>query len=106
MAWIYHGLLGRFPRGWDHPPVDPRHAWMEDPQKSPGICMPGLLHPRMAWNYFASASDGVKRGIAAAAPDRKSTRLNSSHSQISYAVFCLKKKKQEQARPTPSYTAT
>src|SRR6266567_6357474 len=28
-----------------------------------------------------------------AAVDRKSTRLNSSHSQISYAVFCLKKKK-------------
>src|SRR2546430_4956173 len=26
-------------------------------------------------------------------PDRKSTRLNSSHSQISYAVFCLKKKR-------------
>src|SRR2546430_6537969 len=30
---------------------------------------------------------------AALASDRKSTRLNSSHSQISYAVFCLKKKK-------------
>src|SRR2546430_5481139 len=30
--------------------------------------------------------------------DRKSTRLNSSHSQISYAVFCLKKKKKRQAR--------
>src|SRR2546427_8427265 len=29
------------------------------------------------------------------APDRKSTRLNSSHSQISYAVFCLKKKKRD-----------
>src|SRR2546427_12029911 len=29
----------------------------------------------------------------AGAEDRKSTRLNSSHSQISYAVFCLKKKK-------------
>src|SRR2546430_8056385 len=29
--------------------------------------------------------------------DRKSTRLNSSHSQISYAVFCLKKKKQPHA---------
>src|SRR2546430_4568175 len=27
--------------------------------------------------------------------DRKSTRLNSSHSQISYAVFCLKKKKEK-----------
>src|SRR2546430_10208505 len=31
--------------------------------------------------------------LSAARPDRKSTRLNSSHSQISYAVFCLKKKK-------------
>src|SRR2546427_5933448 len=29
--------------------------------------------------------------------DRKSTRLNSSHSQISYAVFCLKKKKHQAA---------
>src|SRR2546430_8962696 len=40
--------------------------------------------------------------------DRKSTRLNSSHSQISYAVFCLKKKKKERShkdkdeRPTIS----
>src|SRR2546430_8650831 len=31
--------------------------------------------------------------------DRKSTRLNSSHSQISYAVFCLKKKKQHNTIP-------
>src|SRR2546430_2854909 len=31
--------------------------------------------------------------LAASLGDRKSTRLNSSHSQISYAVFCLKKKK-------------
>src|SRR2546430_12706406 len=31
--------------------------------------------------------------------DRKSTRLNSSHSQISYAVFCLKKKKNRHKRP-------
>src|SRR2546427_2353087 len=32
------------------------------------------------------------------AVDRKSTRLNSSHSQISYAVFCLKKKKKKSIR--------
>src|SRR2546427_3114250 len=32
-------------------------------------------------------------GLAGPRRDRKSTRLNSSHSQISYAVFCLKKKK-------------
>src|SRR5688572_31571806 len=34
--------------------------------------------------------------------DRKSTRLNSSHSQISYAVFCLKKKKIKQTSRNPS----
>src|SRR2546427_4439882 len=34
-------------------------------------------------------------GHGPAIQDRKSTRLNSSHSQISYAVFCLKKKKKE-----------
>src|SRR2546430_4990237 len=38
----------------------------------------------------ASAPDLGRRAYA----DRKSTRLNSSHSQISYAVFCLKKKKE------------
>src|SRR3712207_7445132 len=34
------------------------------------------------------------------APDRKSTRLNSSHANISYAVFCLKKKKTPSLNPT------
>src|SRR5256886_12481085 len=36
--------------------------------------------------------------------DRKSTRLNSSHSQISYAVFCLKKKKISAPFPPPEHT--
>src|SRR2546427_7683260 len=36
-----------------------------------------------------------RRHAHSAAKDRKSTRLNSSHSQISYAVFCLKKKKRD-----------
>src|SRR2546430_9123132 len=38
----------------------------------------------------------------ASARDRKSTRLNSSHSQISYAVFCLKKKNKNAVRVTLS----
>src|SRR2546430_7613624 len=43
--------------------------------------------------------------------DRKSTRLNSSHSQISYAVFCLKKKKKPAKMtrvhpPLPSFEQT
>src|SRR2546430_6853940 len=39
---------------------------------------------------------------ARALSDRKSTRLNSSHSQISYAVFCLKKKKKKKILSSPS----
>src|SRR2546430_11757674 len=45
---------------------------------------------------------GVRdRGLSDLGPDRKSTRLNSSHSQISYAVFCLKKKKKQPHRHYP-----
>src|SRR2546430_15897342 len=43
-------------------------------------------------------SDGA---AASRAADRKSTRLNSSHSQISYAVFCLKKKKHRADSQSP-----
>src|SRR5688572_31622311 len=41
-----------------------------------------------------------RRGDDPQARDRKSTRLNSSHSQISYAVFCLKKKTKARSAPT------
>src|SRR5205085_7932480 len=40
-----------------------------------------------------------KQGQKTEARDRKSTRLNSSHSQISYAVFCLKKKNKKNQEP-------
>src|SRR2546430_17240505 len=47
----------------------------------------------------ADATEGVRTAFVAVVlsdkRDRKSTRLNSSHSQISYAVFCLKKKKKK-----------
>src|SRR6266478_8862928 len=41
------------------------------------------------------APPGHRRRSGIRRRDRKSTRLNSSHSQISYAVFCLKKKKKK-----------
>src|SRR2546430_10896293 len=41
--------------------------------------------------------------LRSAGQDRKSTRLNSSHSQISYAVFCLKKKKKKMMYSTPTH---
>src|SRR2546430_7405505 len=43
--------------------------------------------------FAPSAAGVVYRSAGLGRQDRKSTRLNSSHSQISYAVFCLKKKK-------------
>src|SRR5438445_2650672 len=55
----------------------------------------GVRHPRAAPERHRAARDYV---------DRKSTRLNSSHANISYAVFCLKKKKKKQpnSKDTPS----
>src|SRR5688572_30929936 len=44
-------------------------------------------------SLFGFDPDGDHYRLTREQPDRKSTRLNSSHSQISYAVFCLKKKK-------------
>src|SRR2546430_13354476 len=55
---------------------------------SPLTYMLGM--PRVKVPYFAMVNLIAGEEIV---PDRKSTRLNSSHSQISYAVFCLKKKK-------------
>src|SRR2546430_11524452 len=48
--------------------------------------------PERSWPV-AQAHRECNRPVAGADRDRKSTRLNSSHSQISYAVFCLKKKR-------------
>src|SRR5256886_13402359 len=51
-------------------------------------------HPRvLAGELGVHLAPGEVRHPQVADEDRKSTRLNSSHSQISYAVFCLKKKK-------------
>src|SRR5438132_8251270 len=57
---------------------------------------------------FAAVREAAKRTLGQrafdvqlmGAGDRKSTRLNSSHTVISYAVFCLKKKKKQSNTPT------
>src|SRR2546429_1110240 len=46
-------------------------------------------------NPLESDPEAIAAGRALFEQDRKSTRLNSSHGYISYAVFCLKKKKQD-----------
>src|SRR3712207_7467692 len=50
------------------------------------------VHPGVAGQEGGVLQD-VVQGRLGALQDRKSTRLNSSHANISYAVFCLKKKK-------------
>src|SRR5690554_7361942 len=56
--------------------------------------------PSMRATSRHSHRRGVEVGTPAGRRDRKSTRLNSSHVRISYAVFCLKKKKHTKHRPT------
>src|SRR3712207_8578131 len=49
-------------------------------------------------SFIAAVRDGTRPEVTVEEGlDRKSTRLNSSHANISYAVFCLKKKKRKQA---------
>src|SRR3989440_3997689 len=62
-----------------------------------------------AQGILITGQAGFERGGLRVVEDRKSTRLNSSHDQISYAVFCLKKKKNrlsDRIMPIPTSTLT
>src|SRR2546430_11590943 len=82
------------------------------------LLSPAIRALLRTWSHMREASTSLymksqcRRRLAHVRPgDRKSTRLNSSHSQISYAVFCLKKKNtattfsHPPARHTQSHTA-
>src|SRR5438876_8023889 len=60
---------------------------------------------RSTWRAAWCASPRRTWGSRIHGPDRKSTRLNSSHPSISYAVFCLKKKKESFAIPFQLFAA-
>src|SRR5688572_32022554 len=75
-----------------------RVGLLQPPRRRVRIEGPDLrpLLPAAALVVAAVAEEDAELGnpdAVALVADRKSTRLNSSHSQISYAVFCLKKKK-------------
>src|SRR5438105_10403604 len=55
-------------------------------------------HRSKAGEAGTPAGAGLRKHSADGFGDRKSTRLNSSHEWISYAVFCLKKKKKKQTQ--------
>src|SRR2546430_6176167 len=77
-----------FLRSMDHSMT---YFTFEDTLSQIGFAYPFLF----LLGFYSSQAGWGKRAWATLALvlDRKSTRLNSSHSQISYAVFCLKKKK-------------
>src|SRR5690606_41856459 len=62
------------------------------PGSGPGTGGGGRCRRRWAWAAAFAVPGGEPRPAAPREGDRKSTRLNSSHVKISYAVFCLKKK--------------
>src|SRR3712207_6869158 len=64
---------------------------------APLLAEPGLIHEPQR---RAFAGMPGPRGVEGGLQDRKSTRLNSSHANISYAVFCLKKKKNTTTSPS------
>src|SRR2546429_5663786 len=62
------------------------------------MLLPGSPVMRVTLRWNGSRKTGMRYaglGASGAVKDRKSTRLNSSHGYISYAVFCLKKKQTE-----------
>src|ERR1041385_9474885 len=82
-------ILAQIP---DAPPAEPEsfERIMADFER---VIVPGLTH----WGHpgffaFFPANNSPPSVLAEMLTDRKSTRLNSSHGYISYAVFCLKKK--------------
>src|SRR2546427_2512023 len=58
-----------------------------------GLDVQDFGEPVRAGHGLGEAGRELGQALERLVQDRKSTRLNSSHSQISYAVFCLKKKK-------------
>src|SRR5438034_8792580 len=63
---------------------------------------PCTRHSICRWTAYSRRISAPRRAIPSMRPrDRKSTRLNSSHTVISYAVFCLKKKKNKTQTQKP-----
>src|SRR5690242_20816001 len=87
--------------------VPERDAWLRASDSSialsdlaSGSALDSSLDAVRGRTVLVWASDQLVAGLALIEidGDRKSTRLNSSHMSISYAVFCLKKKKQRDTR--------
>src|SRR5688572_31408250 len=85
-AWsLFRGVLSELAPDDDRRPIADERAKRLEPRL-----------PKLTLRRTVETPPGVRVRIDRV--DRKSTRLNASHSQISYAVFCLKKKKNKKKR--------
>src|SRR2546427_7484132 len=98
-------MIRRPPRSTLFPYTTLFRSWLLSAEPHPPYNRPPLS--KALWK--GEAEDSIRRNTAATGAelhlgrrDRKSTRLNSSHSQISYAVFCLKKKTRTPTRTVPN----
>src|SRR5438552_13035235 len=91
---VLPGLAAAQESPWEKENADWREAHKADLLKPDGwLSLAGLEWLQPGDNSVGSAPDSKIHLASGPARDRKSTRLNSSHQIISYAVFCLKKKK-------------
>src|SRR5947209_19440955 len=93
-------LLTRRPPSFTSFPTRRSSDLLRDLHRGPGLVDPGVRRGRVALRPARRRrdvpdgdGDDPEHHGASWLADRKSTRLNSSHANISYAVFCLKKKK-------------
>src|SRR5207247_5080207 len=88
-----HDALPIFPRARVAAPPHRSRAVGPSPREHRGGGHRPRAHvPVAAADRGVDQADVARTSVLRAGPDRKSTRLNSSHEWISYAVFCLKKK--------------
>src|SRR3712207_8749214 len=106
MAFCFFLMIRRPPRST----LFPYTTLFRSGRRARGICRAAsqeLSHEGVTADHLAAELAALRRRGDAVAhqrvhdlgEDRKSTRLNSSHANISYAVFCLKKKKQDGKTP-------
>src|SRR5438874_6851934 len=106
--WQRRSTSSEFKRTWTRRSTKRRSTRAGSNRTKNGMQQCGILSPRF-WmrrreTSLCRFSFRLRRRLRVSAPsirsrkDRKSTRLNSSHVEISYAVFCLKKKKNKKKK--------
>src|SRR3712207_7083103 len=105
VLFFFFLMIRRPPRSTLFPYTTLFRSWRRDGEgrRAPSVGQPVLRCAALRHGRAAERrQEGAALGYWGRGRDRKSTRLNSSHANISYAVFCLKKKTTSQCFRAPS----